>query len=915
MSKIGNYLIIIFWYLLINVPLQAEAQGLPPGWDHTITSTYHVIAIPLEAEPSISGVTLSPGDYIGVFYWDEDTLKCGGASEWLGDQNIAVVAYGDDNFTTEKDGFDTGEVINFKMYSYDYEDDFEAIAIWDPAQPIYDGLYYPNGLSALLRLDATGPLTAQASAVPSLVCIGTTAQLFAIANGGTGTFSYSWSSLPEGFNSNAQNPFVTPLDSTSYFLEIFDGENYAYDTTQIDVTLTPEVFAGNDTIICENNSLLLSGEAQYFTTVLWSTVGDGVFDDATILNTTYSPGESDLLSGIVKLTLTVFPMQPCADPAEDNLYLSFTPLPEVDAGEDGTICEYESFTTSATAGNSSYILWESSGDGTFNDPTSLFATYSPGPDDITNGTTELTLAAYPIAPCVLPATDAITLLIHEAPLVFAGNDQSIPHGTTTTLEGDATGGSGSYLWFWEPAEMLVNPEIQDPVTLSLTSTIEFALTVIDGSTACFGNDDVVIYVTGGALSVEATALPEEICSGSGSHLSALPSGGSGDYSYSWTSDPPGFSSNLPDPMVYPETTTIYFVEVFDGFNTASASVEVTVLALPVSNAGEDQSIPYGTSTSLTGSATGGSGEYSWSWSPAVFLMDATIQNPQTVNLYASVHFELEVIDQQSGCLDVDSVLVSVSGSPLVVSVSANPQEICLGDESQLVALTSGGSGEYTFLWTSDPPGFNSSDPSPTVNPNATTSYFVEVDDGYNKVSGSTTVTVNSLPEVNISVFPNDTVCLSGTITLDATTQGGIEYLWSPYGQTGPVITVDSAGIGVGSQTFTVEVTNLNQCTETDQVTVTFDNCIGMKERMLKSDLLIYPNPATDRIVIEAAGENLQLAVLEIFDIWGRLVYKGYLQNSGDEFSIDISHWNNGLYIVFLEVKKHKIAVKKLIISH
>ena len=902
--------------------MQVEAQGLPPGWDHTITSTYHVIAIPLEADPSISGVTLSPGDYIGVFYWDEDTLKCGGASEWLGDQNIAVVAYGDDNFTTEKDGFDTGEVINFKMYSYDFEDDFEAIAIWDPAQPIYDGLYYPNGLSALLSLDATGPLTAQASALPSMVCIGTNAQLFAIANGGTGTFSYSWSSFPEGFNSNEQNPFLTPLDSTSYFLEVFDGENYEYDTTNIDVTPMPEVFAGNDTIICENNSVLLSGAAQYFTTVQWSTGGDGLFNDATILNATYFPGENDLLNGIVKLTLSVFPMAPCTDPAEDNLYLSFTPLPEVDAGEDGTICEYESFTTSATAGNSSYILWESSGDGTFNDPTSLTAIYTPGPEDISNGTVDLTLVVYPIAPCILPATDAITLTIHEAPLVFAGNNQSIPYGATTILEGYANGGSESYLWFWVPPEMLINPGIQNPTTVNLTNTVYFTLTVTDENTACFGTDDVIVYVTGGPLSVEASAHPEEICLGSGSQLNALPSGGSGDYSYSWTSDPPGFSSNLPNPMVYPETTTIYFVEVFDGFNTASASVVVNVLALPVSNAGEDQSIPHGTSTSLTGSVTGGSGEYNWSWSPAVYLMDATIQNPQTVNLYGPVNFELEVIDQQSGCLDVDSVLVSVSGSLLAVSVSAIPSEICLGDESQLVALTSGGSGEYTFLWTSDPPGFNSSDPSPTVNPDATTSYFVEVDDGYNKVSGSTTVTVNSLPEVNISVFPNDTVCLSGTITLDATTQGGIEYLWSPYGQTSPVIMVDSTGIGVGSQTFTVEVTNLNQCTDTDQVTVTFDNCIGLKEEVLRSDLLIYPNPAGEHIVVEIGGKNWQSvpgtgqkAMISVFDVWGRFVYREDVADNNGKMMINTSGWNCGLYIVFLEVKKQKIAVKKLVISH
>jgi hypothetical protein len=83
-------------------------------------------------------------------------------------------------------------------------------------------------------------------------------------------------------------------------------------------------------------------------------------------------------------------------------------------------------------------------------------------------------------------------------------------------------------------------------------------------------------VIGGPLAVTATATPEQICTGGSAQLNANGTGGSGIYTYSWTSDPPGFTSNLEDPWVSPAITTIYLVTMNDG--TASVSSQVTVVA-------------------------------------------------------------------------------------------------------------------------------------------------------------------------------------------------------------------------------------------------------------------------------------------------------------------------------------------------
>ncbi|MBN2172990.1 MAG: T9SS type A sorting domain-containing protein [Bacteroidales bacterium] len=76
------------------------------------------------------------------------------------------------------------------------------------------------------------------------------------------------------------------------------------------------------------------------------------------------------------------------------------------------------------------------------------------------------------------------------------------------------------------------------------------------------------------------ADPADVCFGESTQLNANVTGGSGNYTYSWTSDPEGFTSSEASPIVIPEDTTTYFVEVFDGTFTVSDFVVVNVAPMP-----------------------------------------------------------------------------------------------------------------------------------------------------------------------------------------------------------------------------------------------------------------------------------------------------------------------------------------------
>lgn len=88
----------------------------------------------------------------------------------------------------------------------------------------------------------------------------------------------------------------------------------------------PDVYAGDDTLICINVEYLdLFGAASDYSDVLWSSTGDGVFEDETQLQTKYYPGEEDKETGFVQLVLTASAIAPCSGSVDDTLNLTIDP--------------------------------------------------------------------------------------------------------------------------------------------------------------------------------------------------------------------------------------------------------------------------------------------------------------------------------------------------------------------------------------------------------------------------------------------------------------------------------------------------------------------------------------------------------------------------------------------------------------
>ena len=128
-----------------------EFNGMPsPTWHVENTGNSHSIML-TEFNPYIGEEALLYGDFIGIFFNDQDgNLRCGGKTIWTG-QNNSLTAWGDDPLTPEKDGFISGETFIWKVWKASQLESFTTIPTFSPNFNL--GNYGVNGMSVLLALD------------------------------------------------------------------------------------------------------------------------------------------------------------------------------------------------------------------------------------------------------------------------------------------------------------------------------------------------------------------------------------------------------------------------------------------------------------------------------------------------------------------------------------------------------------------------------------------------------------------------------------------------------------------------------------------------------------------------------------------------------------------------------------------
>jgi len=131
-------------------------------------------------------------------------------------------------------------------------------------------------------------------------------------------------------------------------------------------------------------------------------------------------------------------------------------------------------------------------------------------------------------------------------------------------------------------------------------------------------------------------------------------------------------------------------------------------------------------------------------------------------------------------------------------------------------------------------------------------------------TATSNIIVNPAPTVNLGV--DTLVCGQATVVLNAGS-GFTTVQWST-GSTASSISVDSSGVGFGTKTITVSVTNSAGCLGRDTLQITFDNCSGIETSHEPAfGVYFYPNPFNGNFHI-LCERTLDY---NIYDISGRLI--------------------------------------------
>lgn len=393
--------------------------------------------------------------------------------------------------------------------------------------------------------------------------------------------------------------------------------------------------------------------------------------------------------------------------------------------------------------------------------------------------------------------DTVIVSVRQLPTVYAGKDTSVCEGKSIQLSAN-----GAQQYTWMGSSNGAN------YTVSPTSTSTYYVRGVD-SASCSNTDTVLVTLHKNPVLNIGKDIA--VCPGT-----TVVFTGKGAITYQWY--PMSTSGNTASLVVNANTTVTAVGTSMQGC-IDSAKRMVTLLTTNRVDAGLGDTICHGESTTLTAS---GANSYVW---PQYNLSSQQITISPTQTTYVRVE------GNSSSCTTIDSVLVVVN--PLPQLTISGDSTLCLTESTNLTV-----SGAKTYQWSN---GLGSSDVV-TVSPPFTSNYSVTgIDVNGCKSTQSRTVVVNHLPPTKAS--NNQVVCENTLVLISAS--GALTYNWSD-------------GLGSGSshsfsakssETYTVEGTDGNGCTNADSVTITVN---PLPNVVASPDVEICKGASTE---LSASGAN------------------------------------------------------------
>jgi gliding motility-associated-like protein len=353
-------------------------------------------------------------------------------------------------------------------------------------------------------------------------------------------------------------------------------------------------------------------------------------------------------------------------------------------------------------------------------------------------------------------------------------------GSSGAISLSPTGGNTPYTYLWSSGATTAQ--------ITNLSIGTYSVTVTDSKGCQTISNYTITQLT---LSVTLTPSPVTCFGGNNGSISALPSGGTPNFTYSWL--PGSASTNAISNL----TAGTYTLSVTDSKGcVASSSVTLTQPnAVSASTSSTNETCNYLNNGTATAIPSGGTSPYTYLWQPA-------LQTTGTVSNLQAGTYTLTVTDSN----ECSATATAIITQPIALAIGITGQtnvSTCFGDnDGAITASASGGTPTYTYSWM---PGSGTTN---AISDLTAGTYTLTLSD-LNGCSITKPVVITQPSAVSVSTTKTNETCSSmnnGTAT--ATAVGGSSpytYLWSN-GATTALIT------NLSSQTYTVTVTDSKGCT-------------------------------------------------------------------------------------------------------
>lgn len=395
--------------------------------------------------------------------------------------------------------------------------------------------------------------------------------------------------------------------------------------------------------------------------------------------------------------------------------------------------------------------------------------------------------------------------------VFNSADVTTCSGVPIQI-GDAPVAGYSYEW---TGETLTSATASNP-TATAFSTTDYYVTVTDDLSGCISKDTSTVTVPGPVANAGPDIL---ICDNGIVTIGSMTAQANTTYSWSpvganWQN---GTDQNSPAPDALVAANTSFSVTVTDTSSGCTSIDDMEVIVgtpIPSFSLSGLSYCPSDVSALTLGSGAPTGIGYTYSWSPASLVSDATIQMP-TVNdpkPGSETTFTL-VIRNTDGCEQSGTQTITPNDTPFTAGSS---QSMCIGETVSLGGASNPTGGGITYSWS--PTSGLSSSTSP--NPDFSTTTAGTYDFTLTKIEGActntSTVTV-IVNEYTLATMTSTTVCQGTCLEIGTTTEFGVQYFWSPTTNLSDPNIANPIACVSASTTYTLTAIGLNGCPATGDV--------------------------------------------------------------------------------------------------